>query len=406
MLRTQVEPQDQRRMPYQMPGSQTQPAQQPADGGGEAGGFDRVAFRDNWKGGTPQDLQAFIQNNPQFASGVQTFGTHGDKVRFPTGEELDVIQGAASGGTKFGWTPIKGEGGVALGEGSPMNYMTMAQPGAMTPGVPGAPGMQGVNNRAATSPYTPGQLPTQGLSAYAPGKLSQFTAPNQGGANQMQQQALMQALQSGGSMNPQVVAQMKGAQQEQGATMLQQAQQRAAQNAATMGRAGSGLQDVQNRRLQDSMQSQLLGGYRDIDINAAQTNFDDVLRASGALDASLGREAGTATDFYRTGLTGQMAQEGLNQAGVNSQNEGVRFALERALAQEGLNQSAAGMGEGSRQFDVGQDLARAQLGQQNSQFYAGLGEQGRQYNMGYGLDAARLNAQRERDYLSTLFGGR
>jgi hypothetical protein len=64
---------------------------------------------------TVTDLQNFIQNNPQFAEGVTTFGTHGDKIRTPRGEELDAVIGSAQGGGHAsGWTPIKTEGGGAV----------------------------------------------------------------------------------------------------------------------------------------------------------------------------------------------------------------------------------------------------------------------------------------------------
>lgn len=356
---------------------------------------------------TQEGLQQ-MANDPQFQQAGWKLGNPNasgirDSIIGPQGQAIDVIKGAMAGGGSGEWQ--WGAWGPAAGSWAANEgpvQAPYAAGGMSAPG--GAPGTAGANNNTGYNPYTPGQLPTTALPTYTPGQVNQFNAPNQGAMNQLQQGALAQALQSGGSMNPQVVAQMKGVQQGQGAQMLQQQQQQAAGRMASMGRGDSGLADVQNRRMQDAMQANLLGGFRDIDINAAQTNFNDVLRASGALDSALGREAGTASDFYKTGLAGQMSQEELNQRGVASNQDAVRFALERALAQEGLAQSAAGLGEGSRQFDIGQALARAQMGQQNSQFYAGLGEQGRQYNMGYGLDAARLAAERERQYLSTLFG--
>ena len=368
----------------------------------------REQFRDEWMSAgqmTPQAADDWMRaHGATQAAGGEKAG----RWNVPGGGMLDTQIGrggaVASGGMITpGWTPVGGGGGSAPGGG-----VLQTGGGFMAPG--------GDGSAANFAVYKPGQLPTAGLSTYTPGALNQFGGVDQGEANKLQQQALMQALQSGGSMNPGVVSQMKGQQQEMATSLAEQAQQQALQSAASRGVSGGGVQGAQSRRINDARDSALLGGFRDIDINAAQTNFGDQLKASGALDTALGRQAGTAMDAFQTSLSGQLAQEQLGQQGVASQNDAVRFALERALAQEGLQQTAAGMGEGRRQFDVG-------LGENARQFDRGLteggrqfdvnqgflgrqlGEQGRQFNMGYGLSAAELQRKREQDALALLFGG-
>jgi len=334
----------------------------------------REKWRDAWmsKGPmTPQQADEWLRANgaTQMAGGEKA-----GRWRTPYGDELDLQIGRgaalASGGTIMpGWTPAGGGGG-APGGGGPVG---------------GGGGGFGGAVAVSRSTYTPGQLPNTPLQTYNPAQISQFSGPQQGDANRRQQQALLQALQTG-SMGPDTVAQMKGSLQDTAAIMARQFGERNAASAAQRNVSGAGLQ-AGVRDIQDRQMSDVLSGYRDIDINAAQTNFQDRLAASGVLDAALGREAGTATDFYRTGLTGQLAQAGENLTGINSQNDAIRFALDRALAQEGLNLQGAQFGEGQYQFDTG-------LGENARQFNSQLGESGRQFNYNYGLQAQSQQDQR------------
>ena len=378
-----------------LPGEQ-QPAPEPQKQQYNPANYEQA--RDDWMGGG-YDVGNTDAARASAQQWSQKWGipVNGDTADLGAGGQIDII-GNFAGGAGNGralarnWTPAGGNGPNPGGGGASYGGF-------------GPSGNIGASLAMARSVYTPGQLPTAGLKTYTPGTLSQFQAPDQSGMNSVQNQALTSALQSGGSLNPGVVAQMKGRLQEQGAGMLQQQLGRNAQSAAQRGVPMGGGEEVQARRSSDALNAALLGGYRDIDVAAAGQNFNDILGASGAMNESLGRQAGTAQNFYNTGLGGQLAQEGLNERGVTSQNAAVNYDLQRALAQEGLAQSAAGLNEGGREFDIGQELARAQMAQQNSQFGQSLGEQGRQFNMGYGLDFERLRQQRERDYLDRLLGG-
>ena len=106
------------------------PAPAPAPGVAPAaapGAFDRTAFRDAWQsqggGQTGESLSRFIASHPEFSTGVQQAGAHGDTVTLPTGEQLDLI-GDVGGTGQSNWTGVgpgsarSGGPGVGPGGGS------------------------------------------------------------------------------------------------------------------------------------------------------------------------------------------------------------------------------------------------------------------------------------------------
>lgn len=231
--------------------------------------------------------------------------------------------------------------------------------------------------------YTPGQLPSTDLSVYKPGQINQYknvdTGPTQGMANSVLQQVLKAP-----SLSPEVIAQMEGQFKDQALTMQQGQQGDIRQNFASRGLGGGGQERSLLASLGQNTQANLLNNYRDLNVGAAQTNRQDMLNALGAAEQGMGGEVNRAQSQYQTGLQGQMAQEGLNQAGVQSQNQATQFALQRALEQEGMAQAAAGIGVQGRGQDIQSLLG---LRGQDIQHQLGLG--------GLGFNYAQLNANQQ-----------
>ena len=95
------------------------PAASPAPSPQPAGSFDRMKFRDMWMsqgGGYGGDVQRFINEHPDFATGVT--GSK-DKWTLPTGEQIDLVGdvGGANAATWTGYGPSAGGGGGGGGGG-------------------------------------------------------------------------------------------------------------------------------------------------------------------------------------------------------------------------------------------------------------------------------------------------
>jgi hypothetical protein len=188
--------------------------------------------------------------------------------------------------------------------------------------------------------YQAGQLPQQNMPTYQAGQTTQFQAPDQAGGN-AQQNALLQQLMANPGWGADAVNQMKSGQKESALSMQQQQQMAMQQAAAGRGLLDSGQQIADQRRLADTTQSNILGGYRNIDIANAQNTFGNQIAALGASDQTLNSQANRATSFYNTGLAGQQAQQGNLQAQAASGQNATNFALQQAMAQQGLYQNAA-----------------------------------------------------------------
>jgi hypothetical protein len=269
---------------------------------------------------------------------------------------------------------------------------------------------------AYQTPYTPGQAGTinqQGV--YNPLNNVPTYQPYQQQGNQGlatgQAVALAQMLNSGGSMNPDVVAKMQGAARDQSALMQQQnlgalQSQLAGRGLATNQGYGLG----QQRQLMNDSTQNLLNQYRGIDIQAAQQNQNDKLNTFSALNQYQNQAANQASQEYQNQLAGYgLGQSNLQagaasaQAAINSANQNNQFNTQLAQALGIYNSQAANQ---ANQFNAsqGQNLTLAQLqaflqqqqiNNQNSQFGAQLNQQGSQFDrtLGFNQDQFGWNKQ-------------
>jgi hypothetical protein len=273
--------------------------------------------------------------------------------------------------------------------------------------------------------YQPGQLPQynfanyqttqfnqQAPAPYQAGQLSQFQAPNLSPQEQAQWQAIQHVLNNPGLGD---TTGLKEQQKELALQMQQDALSQNANRAAASGRSGfGGVASANARRIGDATQGQILGSYRDIDIANAERANADRLAAAGMAESAITGRANRAQDFYRTGLTGQLAQEDLYQQAFQSalagsefnanqqarqadenarafeaQFKAPQFNLETQLKQEALNQAGAASGLDAYNTDLAafnswrDDLAR------NRQ----LDLQGQLGNRGLDIDESRLAQQ-------------
>ena len=148
--------------------------------------------------------------------------------------------------------------------------------------------------------------------------------------------ALMKALKNPTSLSPEVVEAMKAKQREETLSYLEQMQQQMAQNAARRGTLPGGVTAANERRLNDTAASQMTLGNREIDINAAKTNFDDNLQTINTVGQGMGQQ-------HSQGLAGYQAQ------------------LQAALANAGLKLDQDRLNQSNWQFNQGYGLNYLQL---------------------------------------------
>lgn len=119
-----------------------------------AGGYDRTQFRDNWLDSTGS-LQDFINQHPEFATGVTTGGAKNDIAYLPSGEIMDLQEkkGLLGNAAPHAWTGI--------GETNPGGGKTMysqsggGQPAGASSGGAFGPGFNNDSFKAALSGLFP-----------------------------------------------------------------------------------------------------------------------------------------------------------------------------------------------------------------------------------------------------------
>lgn len=230
-------------------------------------------------------------------------------------------------------------------------------------------GQQAMATSPAGGPVTPtGQISQTGGGTMAPANAQpqNSTYYNWGGTPLMgqMQSSIMQALGSP-LFGPDQVAQMKGAAKDSNALMTQQLQGQIGQNAASRGTFGSGQQAATERRLGQGMAGDLLGKYRDIDLQVPQMNRD-------ALSQMLG-----------IGMGYTQLDEGLNQSAVGTALANKDMDIRKLLGLEGISAQR----EGNRMGMAGNLISSL------------LGYQGNLDQMGYNysaLDANQQNAMLDR----------
>jgi hypothetical protein len=166
----------------------------------------------------------------------------------------------------------------------------------MTPPPPPEPtfmpnGQPQVNNAAPQIPQAAGPTTTTKTATTTPAPPPTLGAglPTQyAGLEGSLAQILQSLATGGGSMNPTVVAQLKGKQKDQSALMSKQNQGALRQALAARGMdVNSGFGVGQQRQQAGNDQANLLDQYRAIDTGAAQTNRADILQSLGPLQSAI-----------------------------------------------------------------------------------------------------------------------
>lgn len=318
----------------------------------------------------------------------------------------------------------------------PRNHPLAAGAPAPTPGGTAQP------NPALYSPYgpypgrpdgtvfQPGMMPQYQFQDY---QTAQFTQqpPQIPGLEGLyaQQDAGLAALQ-GGSLPPEIVAQLKERQKADALAMQQQLGTQMNQGFASRGMLGAGAHQASMRNLGDQTMENVLGNYRDIDIAAAQQGFQDKLRALDMANSVAGQrgQLGLAQAAFAADQQARQAQE--NQFAFQSQFAAPGFEREGFMGQQGLNLQGANSGLGAYQTDLdaffqnrGMDLQRElanrgmdvdlrRLQSQEGMFdrslsldWARLMNDMQMGRYGLGFNYAQLQNQAQNQMFNQLFGG-
>lgn len=308
---------------------------------------------------------------------------------------------------------VDGQAGMTWGHDPQTGWYISS--GGQAPAGPGG----GAPAGPPMSPYGPYPGMPAGAQSPAPyvaGTLSQWQAPDQSAPQSQIINALQAALGSGGSMGPDVVAKLKEVQKDSATSFRDQLGSSLDDRMASRGLVGGGQQTGGQRALDESMMQDILGAYRDIDIEAAQTNWQDTLDAAGALDDALGTQFSRASDSYSNTLKGQVGNETLKQAQFNlglagAENERANWAqeLDAFFSDRGLDLD-------NRKLDIteklglgGLDLDSRRLDQDQSQFdqdyklrLAALLSGDDQWRAGTGLGYAQLNGSLMNNFINAI----
>jgi hypothetical protein len=339
---------------YQQTQRWSQPQTQPTSSGGQTvgsvaqsltGGSTQVTAPPLQAAGQPTYADPFVAMGGGFWTGQQwvprdhPLATQGQTQPQPTGTQPNPATYSP-----YGPYPGRPEG-------------TVYQPGQM--------------EQFSFQGYNPTQFNAQAPTAYQPGQVAQWGGGPDLSGLEAQQNALLQQAMAGGSMPPEMVMQMKERQKQDALMMQQQMGAQMMQGAAARGSMNGGANLAGQRNLAGQTIGNILGGYRDIDINAATQNYADKLSGLQASEGIAQGRFGRANQGYANTLQGQMAQEGLNQQGYQNQFQNAEFDLQRQ-----------GMQAGENQFGWQSQFAPAEFQRDSFLAQQGLNQQGAASQMG------------------------
>lgn len=172
-------------------------------------------------------------------------------------------------------------------------------------------------------------------------------APNQQGYNDQLLQALSQAL-GQSEWSPERIAAQKEVQKEQTFGMRDQLAQQLGGRYAGLGRSGSGAETSGLRDLDEAAVSQALGGYRDIEENAANARRQELLATAGALNTALGGQMERWLAPYNLALQKELGEGSLGldwaQLGESARMGNLELLLAWNQLREQARQADNGMG--------------------------------------------------------------
>lgn len=199
--------------------------------------------------------------------------------------------------------------------------------------------------------------------AYKADAFSQFQNPTNGALESGTANLAQAILGNPQSMGEDVVAGMKNAQKEDALLQAKQAMMQNASSAAARGVLTGGNTALNDRRIQDATNSDILSGNRAIDAQAAQTNFANRLQAMGAVNDLLNSQMGRATSAYDATLSGQQAQSAANEAAAQSRLQTSQADLARQAQQADENFRAFGTKQQAEQANLQRQLNQFQINQ-------------------------------------------
>lgn len=199
------------------------------------------------------------------------------------------------------------------------------------------------------------------VGAYSAGNVNQFTQANTAPVNDLVQQLLAKLSNTSA---PDTAA-LKESQKETLNALQQQQLSQVGQTAALRGVAG-GAPAAQEMGIRDQFTGNLTKSYRDIDQQAQQQAYNNLLSTLGAGTNVSNMLTGQAQSNYQTGLQGQMSQEQLKQVAAQSgqsqtaQQQAILSALfGQQMQNAGLNLQTQQAQAGENQFGHSQAQAAA-----------------------------------------------
>ena len=176
-------------------------------------------------------------------------------------------------------------------------------------------------------------VPQPALPAYSQNPEGHVVYNYSGTPMMSQMQSLIMNALGNQLWSPEQVAQMKGAQKDATAMQQKQLGGEIDQRAAARGSLGSGQNEATQRRLAQGMNSDMLGGFRDIDLKTTEANRNALMSMLGmgqqftGLDEGLKREA-VGTALQNKGLD---INKLLGLEGISAQREGNKMNAASSL---------------------------------------------------------------------------
>lgn len=297
---------------------------------------------------TQEEISQYIQQGAGAQSGAQT-GTEAKPVSQQTTQPQQPQQPATqqqpasttnaqaaagaqnqAGNSTAGTTPPAGSTGSTLPAYAAaynfwQNNSAPAGPGANTIyKAPGSVGEMGIN------PNAPG---------YDPNAVNAPTWNQPGGSSQAAYDALTQLL--SGDASGMDTSAIKNRLKEQRLIMARDEGRSSRQAAAGRGMLDSGQQAADERRIRQGANKDILGGFRDTDIAAAEASVKNKLAGSEALNSLLTGDVGRANVGFQNEFAGKQFEDAQNQFDFQAGQEANKNALAAALGLGGLQQGAA-----------------------------------------------------------------
>jgi hypothetical protein len=218
----------------------------------------------------------------------------------------------------------------------------------------------------AQGAYTPGQVPTQ---TYQQQAIPQFQAPQFQGIQNQQQSMVQQLMNNPYTLSPQVLSQMKGTNRDQAVLMEKQM---LGDMRGSLGARGidpnSAYGQSLARGVMGDTNSAILSGNRALDIQAAQTNRNDLLQAMEAGNTFQNSALQRAIGGYGATLSGAQAQGNEQQRYLDSLYQqfgagmqGNQLAVQSRLGAEGNRLQGQGLANDMTKFGQTYDLQNRQF---------------------------------------------